>query len=284
MTAAQNPATKPAQRLQFVGVVHAGALPGSPRHVVHDAASQRAAPLERLIAAAVADADDLVRGGVDALIVENFGDAPFWKESVPSETIAALALVVDAVQRTVKGRVPVGVNVLRNDVRAALGIAAATGASFVRVNVHTGSAATDQGLIEGRAAETLRERARLCPHVAIWADVHVKHATPLGRETIAEAAQDAAHRGLADALIVTGAATGSAPDARRVEDVRAAVQGAAIYVGSGVTEANAALLLAHADGAIVGTALKHGGRVSAPVDPERVQRMRRALDAVRAPR
>jgi membrane complex biogenesis BtpA family protein len=243
--------------------------------VVHDAASQRAAPLERLIAAAVADADDLVRGGVDALIVENFGDAPFWKESVPSETIAALALVVDAVQRTVKGRVPVGVNVLRNDVRAALGIAAATGASFVRVNVHTGSAATDQ---------TLRERARLCPHVAIWADVHVKHATPLGRETIAEAAQDAAHRGLADALIVTGAATGSAPDARRVEDVRAAVQGAAIYVGSGVTEANAALLLAHADGAIVGTALKHGGRVSAPVDPERVQRMRRALDAVRAPR
>jgi predicted TIM-barrel enzyme len=62
-------------------------------------------------------------------------------------------------------------------------LCAATGARFVRVNVHTGAAVTDQGLIQGRAAETLRERQRLCPDVALLCDVQVKHATPLGGES-----------------------------------------------------------------------------------------------------
>src|SRR5690349_1628029 len=223
MNASPSTPTKHAQRLQLIGVVHAGALPGAPRFTAGKLeAKPSVAPLEHVLATASADAEDLVRGGCDALVVENFGDAPFWKDAVPSETIAALALVIDAVQRVVKGRVPIGVNVLRNDARAALGLCAATGASFVRVNVHVGAAVTDQGVVEGRAAETLRERARLCPNAAIWADVHVKHATPLGRETIAESALDTAHRGLADVLIVTGAATGSAPDPSRIEQVRAA--------------------------------------------------------------
>lgn len=265
----------PKNRPCLVGVVHLLATPGSPRF---------SGRIAEDIAHACADAEALVAGGCDALIVENFGDVPFFAEHVPSETIAALAMALAAVAKTVKSSTPIGVNVLRNDARAALGLSAATGASFVRVNVHTGGAITDQGLVQGRAAETVRERARLCPSVAIWADVHVKHASPLGRESIEDAAKDTVLRGLADAVIVSGVATGSAPAASTVERVRAAVRKTPLFIGSGLDERNAAQLLAHADGAIVGTALKHDARVDAPVDRARVARMRQIFESVRVER
>jgi membrane complex biogenesis BtpA family protein len=255
-----------ARRPVLIGVVHLAALPGAPRF---------AGSLEAVLAAALRDARALVRGGCDGLLVENFGDTPFHPAQVPPETVACMARALGAV-REAHPRVPLGVNVLRNDARSALGLAAACELDFLRVNVHAGVAATDQGLLEGRAAETLRERARLCPRVRIWADVHVKHATPLGRESLAEAAADLVERALADALIVTGRATGSAPAASAVA---AAAGHAPLLVGSGLTPENARELLAHAQGAIVGTALKRGGRVRAPVDEARVRALAAALRA-----
>jgi len=111
--------------------------------------------------------------------------------------------------------------------------------------------------------------------------VHVKHATPLGSETIVQAAEETLGRGLADALIVSGRATGAAPDPDDLARVREVAQarGAPLLIGSGLDAANARGLMAHADGAIVGTALKRDGRVEAPVELARVQRLRAALDA-----
>lgn len=257
----------------LIGVVHLGATPGAPRY---------AGSMDPLIERAVADARALASGGCDALIVENFGDVPFFAGSVPPETVAAMALAVAEVRRA--AALPVGVNVLRNDARSALALCAATGAAFLRVNVHTGAAATDQGTIEGRAAETLRERARLAPEAAILADVHVKHATPLGGESIGDAARDALERGLADGVIVTGRATGRAPDVAVLTEVREHVGAAPLYVGSGLDDSNAAALLAVADGAIVGTWLKREGRVANPVDEARVARLRAACDRSRGDR
>lgn len=259
----------PPDRPALIGVVHLAATPGSPRF---------AGDVRALLDRARADARALATG-CDALIVENFGDTPFFAEVVPSETIATLALALDAVRVVADGR-PVGINVLRNDARAALGLCAATGASFLRVNVHTGAAVTDQGLVQGRAADTLRERARLCPGAALLADVHVKHATPLSRESLHDAARDTRLRGLADVLIVSGVATGSAPDVASVKEVRDAVPGTPILLGSGLREDNAAALLAHADGAIVGTALKRDGDVAQLVDPDRVRAMRRLFESL----
>jgi hypothetical protein len=259
------------ERPLLIGVVHLAATPGSPGY---------SGSMEPLLSRAAEDARALARGGCDALIVENFGDVPFHKRRVPAETIAALALAVERV-REAAGALPLGINVLRNDARSALGLCAATGAAFIRVNVHTGAASCDQGLIEGDAARTLRERARLCPGVEILADVHVKHATPLGSETIAQAAEETLGRGLADALIVSGRATGAAPDSDDLARVREVVQAlrAPLLIGSGLNAANAHELMRHADGAIVGTALKRDGRVEAPVELARVQTMRAALDA-----
>jgi membrane complex biogenesis BtpA family protein len=249
----------------LIGVVHLLPTPGAPA---------AAGDMRRLLERARQDARALASGGCAALIVENYGDTPFYKQHVPAETIAALALALAAVQAEAGG-LPVGVNVLRNDARAALGLCATAGAAFLRVNVHCGAMLTDQGLVEGRAAETLRERARLCPRAALLADVHVKHAAVLGAETLEDAAADAWERGHADALIVSGRGTGRAPEAERVARVRRAVPRARVLVGSGLDAESAARLLEHADGAIVGTALKRGGRSAAPVDARRVERIAR---------
>ena len=165
-------------------------------------------------------------------------------------------------------------NVLRNDPIAALGLAYATGGEFIRANVHTGVMVTDQGIIEGRAEDTIRRRAVLAAPVKLLADVLVKHAVPLGEQDIRDAAKAAVHRGLADALIVTGAFTGEEADIADVKAVKEVVpRGTPVLVGSGVTEANIGDYLEWADGVIVGTSLKRGGVVSNPVDVERVARL-----------
>lgn len=255
------------ERPFLIGVVHLAPTPGSPLYT---------GDLSELLERAERDARALVRGGCDGLVVENFGDTPFFAETVPPETVAILARALALVGELAQGR-PVGVNVLRNDARSALGLAAAGLASFVRINVHTGAMLTDQGLLQGRAAETLRERARLAPGVRILADVHVKHGTPLCDESIGDAARDALGRGLADALIVSGRATGQPPTPELVAEVRAATPDATLILGSGVTPENAQALLAGADGAIVGTALKFDGEVQAAVDEDRVAALRAAL-------
>jgi membrane complex biogenesis BtpA family protein len=220
--------------------------------------------------AAVADARTLVSAGFDALMVENYGDVPFHPDSVPAATVAALTAAVQAIRDSVD--VPVGVNVLRNDVSSALGVAAATGASFVRVNVHVGAMWTDQGLLQGQAADTLRLRTNLgLEKVAILADVHVKHAAPPMSSTLEAAAADSWYRGLADALLVTGAGTGAATNLADAGTVRGTVPEAPVLVASGVTEATVRSCLESADGVIVGSAVMHGGRAGAGVDPHRAR-------------
>jgi len=149
------------------------------------------------------------------------------------------------------------------------------------VNVHTGAMLTDQGWIEGRAHETLRLRARLGAPVAIVADVMVKHAVPPAGLDIAQAARDAWHRGLADGLIVSGGETGAATDPARALAVKRAVPEAPVWIGSGLTTENAAELLAHADGAIVGTAFARGGRAGTGIDPDRVRALMEVVRRLR---
>jgi uncharacterized protein len=253
----------------IVGVVHLLPLPGDPL-------AGPGAGFGDAERRALDDAGVLVEGGVDGLIVENFGSAPFVKGTeghrAPPHQVAALALV--ARELLVRFGKPVGVNVLRNDAPAAIGVAAAARASFARVNVHVGAMVTDQGLIEGEAAYTLRYRDALGARaVAIWADVLVKHAAPLGPLDPGQAARDCLERGLADALIVTGAATGEPVSIERLRQVAEAAEGAPVWLGSGLTPQSAESLAPLARGAIVGTWFKQGGEVRAPVEAGRVREL-----------
>jgi membrane complex biogenesis BtpA family protein len=174
-------------------------------------------------------------------------------------------------------KLPIGFNVLRNDAHAALALCAACDGEFIRVNVHTGAMLTDQGLIEGNAYETLRLRRQLCPQALIFADVHVKHAVPLGDWKIGHSARDAVERGLADALIVSGTGTGQATQRADVEAVRAACPKARILLGSGISAKNVRDYLPLADGFIVGSSLKRDGRISNSVDVRRVANLAKAI-------
>lgn len=263
-------------RAPLIGMVHLLPLPGSPRW---NAATNT---LDAVLDAAARDARALRDGGANAVMVENFFDAPFAKDNVPPHTVAALTRAVCAV-RNAAGDLPVGVNVLRNDARAAIGIAHVCGAQFVRINVYVGAAVTDQGIIEGAARAAVLLRRELGANVALLADVFVKHAAQLGdpaQTSLEDAARDAALRGLADALIVSGAHTGAATSPAEVSRVRAAVSGTPVLVGSGFGVNTAgALLGAGANGAIVGTSLKQSGAVAAPVEAARVRALRDAMTA-----
>ena len=250
------------QRPALVGMVHLLPLPGAPGW---------GGSFEAVLEAVAEDVATLHRAGVDGVLVENFGDVPFVPGPVGPATVAALTRAV-ALARSLTDR-PVGVNVLRNDPEAALGIAAATGAAFLRVNVHTGTMHTDQGPLVGRAHTTLRLRASLDGPCAIWADVHVKHATPVPGESLEAAARDTWERGRADALIVSGSGTGRRTDPNCVERVREAVPDAPVWVGSGVDPENVSGLPRGVAGVIVGSSIQVDGRPGGRVDPTRASRM-----------
>lgn len=260
---------------RLVGVIHLPPLPGSPRC---DLRRSAAASVDAIVAGVRRDVDALARARFDAVVVENFGDAPFEPGAVPPITVAAMTRCVTAARE--RERLMVGVNVLRNDVRSALGVAAATGAGFVRANVHVGAVVADQGLIEGRAHETMRARAAWgASSVAVWADVDVKHAAPLAPRSVAEVAKDATLRGLADAVLVTGEATGAAVD----DEVLRAVHGAVdvpVLVASGATPDDLPRLRElGAHGVIVGSWLRRGGRAGGPIDAKRAAAFARAFRA-----
>ncbi|WP_340101858.1 BtpA/SgcQ family protein [Salinibaculum salinum] len=248
----------------LIGMVHLPPLPGSPRF---------AGDRTELRGRALADVSALVEADFDGLLVENFGDAPYYPDDVPKSTVAEMTAIVRELGIGVE--CPYGVNVLRNDADAALSVAAAGGGSFIRVNVHTGSRVTDQGILEGTAHETLRRREQLDADVSILADVAVKHSAPVGERDIAAVAEETITRGLTDGLVVSGPATGEPADAEELKTVldrRDSVDPSVpVFVGSGVTPENVSALLDLADGVIVGTALKRGGETTAPVDPDRAK-------------
>jgi membrane complex biogenesis BtpA family protein len=243
---------------RLIGMVHLGPLPGAP---------EWAGDIGAIAEAAVQDARALADAGFDAVLIENFGDAPFHADSVPPTTVAAMTRAASEIAGAVD--LPIGVNVLRNDALAAVSIGVAVEASFIRVNVLSGTMITDQGPVTGRAAEVARLRSALGAGLEVYADVMVKHAVPPPGLSLAEAARDLWARGGADGLVVSGSSTGASADPSDLAVVREAAPGAPLLVGSGATPGTVAALLEAADGVIVGTALKAGGVTTAPVDPQR---------------
>lgn len=256
-----------------IGMVHLMPLAGSPRF---------GGDLPAIYDLALRDAMALAEGGVHGIMVENFGDVPFFPGSVPPETVAQMSVIVARLREALAGGgLPMGVNVLRNDGLSALAVAQASGASFVRVNVLCGARVADQGVLQGIAHDLLRKRASLgAGAIRIFADVDVKHSAPLaGREVALEDdVADTLIRGLADALIVSGSGTGKKTDPDHVRRVKLAAGATApVFVGSGITAETVEAFLTHADGFIVGTAFKRGGRVDEPVEVSRVRELVRRV-------
>ncbi len=251
------------------GVVHLLPLPGGPRP---------SPGIDLVIERARHDAAVLATAGFDGLIVENLGDAPFRKSGVDPHVVAIMTRIVGII-RSERPGLQLGVNVLRNDGRAALAIASAGLADFIRINVLIGATWTDQGLIEGEAHELLRYRRELGldTRVSIAADLLVKHGIPAGLSDRKELAKETVLRGGADRLILSGRATGAPTDLAAFEEVRQALPGTPLWIGSGLTESQAPEARRLTDGAIVGTSIHEEGDLRRPLCARRARQLRRLL-------
>ena len=253
----------------LIGMIHVGALPGTP------GAEQ---PIGSLAEAAVAEAELYRDAGFSAVIIENMHDRPYLRrDQVGPEIVAAMSVIGREVRRAVA--LPLGVQVLAGANRAALAVALAIGAAFVRVEGFVFAHVADEGMIEADAGELLRYRRAIgAEHVRVFADVKKKHAAHAltADVDLAETAR-AAEFFLADGVIVTGAATGRAADPADVAAVSDAVD-MPVLVGSGITPENFAAF-ARADGFIVGSAAKAGGVWTGALERRRLVALVKAFRA-----
>jgi len=270
-------------RKTLIGVIHLPRL--------HATVYRPDYTVEELVDRATEEARVLEESGFDAVIVENYGDAPYESRVLDPLRIAVMAVVVKEVARSTS--LEVGVNLRRDSGREAYSVAVAASANFIRVNALVETLVADTGILQPEAPliSTIR---RNYPHIQIYADIASKHAASLTlmalagqadfsgsddplSEALREIAMDAVERGGADKLIVTGYRTGEPPSTRILSILRRHAP-VPVLVGSGLTPSNAGSLLKHADGAIVGSYIREGGVAGARLS---IERARRLVEAVR---
>lgn len=248
----------------IIGMVHCWPLPGAPGYTGYG--------MQTIIDQAKADAEALIAGGCDGLIVENMWDIPFRAGAhIPPESIASHAVVAAAIRSV--SPLPMGINLVHNGGVALLAIAIAAQADFIRVCMFTGAGVWDAGSFdEGCAADLMRRRKELhAEHIKILADVDKKHSVRFPGIDLATHIEWTRFFG-ADALIVSGRMTGDAPDVAKVSEAKHLAGDRPVIIGSGADEHNIAAFMAVADGVIVGSSIKQGGAIADPVDVERVRR------------
>lgn len=253
----------------IMGMVHLPPLPGAPNY---------GGSMEKVIEHALYDAKILVENGISALIVENLGDYPYYPVTQEPETVAAMTRAALAI-RQAHPKIPMGINVLRNSWKSAIAIALICDAQFIRLNILTDAMVTDQGLINGEAHLALRYRKAIgAENVMLFCDLYSKHAGPLVERDVKTIAHEMVGRGMADALIISGAETPIPPSPERIKLVREAVPDTPIILGSGVT-LDALDTVALADGTVFGYGTKPSGDMNDPVDAATVKTF---MDRVKA--
>jgi membrane complex biogenesis BtpA family protein len=255
----------------LIGVVHVGALPGTPRG---------GQSIDHIAEAALRDARAYQSAGFNGVMIENMHDRPYLKRRVGPEVVAAMTAVLGRLRQEVK--LPMGVQVLAGANQEALAVALAAGAAFIRAEGFVFAHVADEGIIESDAGRLLRYRRAIgAESVRVFADVKKKHsAHAITADVDLADTVHAAEFFLADGVVVTGVATGRAADP---DDVRAASAAAGIptLVGSGITAENVGAY-ASADGFIVGSWVKVDGDWSNPVDPRRAETLARTVAALSA--
>ena len=243
-----------------IGVIHVGALPGTPR------SSQT---VSEIIASARNEARLYRESGVDGVIVENMHDVPYLRGEVGPEIVAAMTAVATEVKA--ECGLPLGVQILAGANIEAMAVAHAADLDFIRAEGYAYAHVADEGLIQASAAKLLRYRKLIgATRVQVWADVKKKHAAHAitADVSLGETAETVEFMG-ADCVIVTGSATGRPPSLADVQEAKSHC-GLPVFLGSGITENNVADFYDEADGFIIGSAFKLDGLWSNTIDPARL--------------
>ena len=248
--------------MKIYGVIHLKGLPGSTSNIFS---------IDKIVKLAQNDIDTLTAGGIDGLIIENFGDAPFVKDNLSKRSLVSFATVVSNLD--IDKKLDVGINVLRNDGISALSIAEATDADFVRINVLNNIMYTDQGIIEGKSYDISQFRNTLSKEIKVFADVFVKHATPPYGAKIENHTKELLERAGADVVIVSGDGTGEETNIEDLQRIRDIVPLGKLAIGSGLNKGNIKKYVGISDIGIIGTDFKLDGILNNPVDLNRVKNL-----------
>jgi uncharacterized protein len=252
----------------IIGMVQPPALPGS--------GGWTGLPFTEILEFALADAQALIEGGADSILVQNMWDGPVKEETTP-QAISHMTVIVDRIRRMT--HMPLGVTLATNDAAANVAIAAAAGADFVRLKVFVGTMIKGSGLISGCAAEAIATRKVLgCEHIRILADVHDRSGIPLGNPSLVDDV-DGAVWSRADSLIITGRSTDES--IQMLQEARKTSGVLPIVLGGGTNADNLTKFLPLVDGIIVGATLKRNGHDPEPVDRERVRAYMAAVNKLR---
>ena len=263
-----------ARTMAIIGMVHVRALPGSPRSALS---------VQQLVDIACEEAAVYSGARLDGICLENMFDVPYVKaEDAGPETVAVMTRVASEVRRITPASVPVGVQVLAAQNRAAMAVALAAGLQFIRAEGFVFGHLADEGLIDACAGPLLRYRRQMGAddQVAILTDIKKKHCSHsiTADVDIVDTAK-AAKFFLSDGMIITGRETGDSPDIEEVARVRAALPDEPIIVGSGVTERNVGeFSRAGVNAAIVGSYFKQQGHWANELCKDRLARFMEAAD------
>ena len=253
----------------LVGMCHLLGLPGRPAHDV-------AGGVERIITAAGRDVRALQAAGVDGILFCNEHDIPYQRH-VGMEAATAMAAVIGRLRPDIA--VPFGVDLLW-DPHAALAVARATGAAFVR-EVFTGVFESDMGLLAPDLGDLAGYRHMIgADDVAIFTNITPESSRSVSNRPVEERARGAAYSGV-DALLISGPQAGVAMEMADLRAAKGAGTEIPVFANTGVTHDNVAQVLEVADGLIVGTSMKEGGSTWNPVDPERASRLVQLVRAYR---
>lgn len=248
---------------RVIGVIHVGALPGTPRNTQ---------TIAELSAAARHESQLYRDAGVDGIAIENMHDVPYLRGEVGPEIVAAMTAISSEVRSEID--LPIGIQILAGANIESMAVAHAAGLDFIRAEGYAYAHIADEGLIQASAAKLLRYRRMIgATRVQVWADVKKKHAAHAitADVSLGETAETVEFMG-ADCVIVTGNVTGSPPTAADVKEAKAHCR-LPVMLGSGISSGNIAEFYSEADGFIIGSDFKVDGLWSNPVDPSRVERL-----------
>lgn len=257
----------------ILGVIHVGALPGTPANRQN---------MRELLAQAVAEARLYQSGGVDGIIIENMHDVPYLRGAVGPEIVAAMTVIGQAVKA--ETNLPIGIQILAGANLEAMAVAHAAGLDFIRAEGYVFAHVADEGLIESSAAKLLRYRKLIgAERVQVWADVKKKHSShAITADISLGATAEAVEFMRGDVVIVSGNVTGEAPQQSDVAQAKAHCR-LPVLLGSGIEAGNIAEFYEAADGFIIGSYFKTDGDWKNSVDPARVESLMNQVSKLRAP-
>jgi membrane complex biogenesis BtpA family protein len=249
------------RRKVVLGLVHLQPLPGTPHY--------REGSFNEILDRALNSARALRDGGADGCLVQTVDRVYSVEDTCDPARAIAMGLIVQAIAQEGGGDFHVGVQLMRNALKASFAVAKVAGGSFIRAGAAIGATLSDDGIITANPLDVIEYRERIkAGSVKMIADIHSMQFRWLGEPKPVERLAKVAQKAGADAISLGD------PDDQKtlamITAVRQSLPDLPIILAGYTNHNNVKRLLADANGVFVGTCLEQGGW-GGQIDVERVK-------------